>query len=135
MILTLGQQYKYCTLTCCTEVGGQTRSIIRAFFAFHELLKRFMKVQLQLLLEQCMLVPRTLFGGAESTSKSMLYSSDSQQLLLFRSSVNGAYFRNTQEKQLLGYQLFILFPVRGSCCLFFLIGINQSSVVLFPVFC
>ena len=54
-------------------------------------------------LVQCM-VPRALFGGVRNTSKSV-YSSDSQ-LLLSRPSVSGAYLRNTQEKQLLEYQLY-----------------------------
>ena len=54
-------------------------------------------------LVQCM-VPRALFGGVRNTSKSV-YSSDSQ-LLLSIPSVSGAYLRNTQEKQLLGYQFY-----------------------------
>ena len=41
-------------------------------FAFHKLLKRYMKAQQ---LVQCM-VPRALFGGVRNTSKSV-YSSDS----------------------------------------------------------
>ena len=59
-----------------------------------------MKTQL---LEQCM-VPRALFGSVENISKSV--DSVDSQLLLSRPSVTGAYFRNTQEKQLLGYQLY-----------------------------
>ena len=45
------------------------------FFAFHKLLKRYMKAQQ---LVQCM-VPRALFGGVWNTSKSV-YSSGSQPL-------------------------------------------------------
>ena len=70
---------------------------------FHKLPERFTKAQL---LEQSV-VPRTLFGGVESTLESV-YSSDSQLLLLSRLSVNGAYYGRhiQQEKQLLGYQLY-----------------------------
>ena len=62
------------------------------FFAFHKLLKRYMKAQQ---LVQCM-VPRTLFGGVWNTSKSV-YSSDSQ-LLLSRPSVSGAYLKKYTRK-------------------------------------
>ena len=67
----------------------------RSFFACHKLLKRFMKAQL---LEQCMvhgtwymyMVLRALFGGVESSSKSV-YSSDSQ-LLSFGPSVTCTWY-------------------------------------------
>ena len=62
------------------------------FFAFHKLLKRYIKVQQ---LVQCM-VPRALFGGVWNTSKSV-YSSDSQ-LLLSRPSVSGAYLKKYTRK-------------------------------------
>ena len=88
------------------------------FFAFHKLLKRYMKAQQ---LVRC-LVPRTLFGGVWNTSKSV-YSSDSQ-LLMSRPSVSGAYLKEVHKKiNYSGYQ-FILFPLRSSCCLFFLIGFS-----------
>ena len=84
----------------------------------------------QQLEQQCM-IPRALFGGVENTSKSV-YSSDSQ-LLLSKPSVSGAYFRNAQKIQLLGYQYYcfqyaaadvfffvsvILFLVRSRCVFF-----------------
>ena len=84
--------------TYCTKVG-HTRSA-SFFFAFHELVKRYMKAQQ---LVKCM-APCAFFGGVRNTSKSV-YSSDSQ-LLLSRPSVGGAYLRSTQEKQLLGYQFY-----------------------------
>ena len=58
---------------------------IKIFFAFHKLLKRYMKAQQ---LVQCM-VPRALFGGVRNTSKSV-YSSVSK-LLLSRLSVSNNY--------------------------------------------
>ena len=61
------------------------------FFAFHKLLKRYMKAQQ---LVQCM-VPHALFGGVWNTSKSV-YSSGSQ-LLLSRPSVSGAYLKYTRK--------------------------------------
>ena len=69
-------------------------------FAFHKLLKRYMKPQQ---LVQCM-ITRALFGGVRNTSKSV-YSSESQ-LLLSISSVSGVYLKSTQEKQLLGYEFY-----------------------------
>ena len=75
-------------------------------------------------LVQC-IVPRALFGGVRNTSKSV-YSSDSQQLLLSRPSVSGAYLRSTQEKQLLGYHFYCFQYV--ATVAFFL----SVSVVLFP---
>ena len=63
------------------------------FFAFHKLLKRYMKAQ-QLM--QCM-VPRALFGGVWNASKSV-YSSGSQLLLLSRPSVSGAYLKKYTRK-------------------------------------
>ena len=62
------------------------------FFAFHKLLKRYMKAQQ---LVQCM-VPRALFGGVWNTSKSV-YSSGSQ-LLLSRPSVSVAYLKKYTRK-------------------------------------
>ena len=53
------------------------------------------------------MVPRALFGGIESTSKSM-YSSDSQ-LLLSRPSVNGALWKHT--RKIATRVPVILFPV------------------------
>ena len=71
------------------------------FFAFHKLLKRYMKAQQ---LVQCM-VPRALFGGVWNTSKSV-YSSGSQ-LLLSRPSVSGAYLKEVHKKiNYSGYQLY-----------------------------
>ena len=57
----------------------------------------------QQLVVQCM-VPRTLFGGVWSTSKSV-YSSDSQ-LLLSRPSVSGAYVKVHKKIDYSGYQLY-----------------------------
>ena len=62
------------------------------FFAFHKLLKRYMKAQQ---LVQCM-VPRALFEGVWNTSKSV-YSSGSQ-LLLSRPSVSGTYLKKYTRK-------------------------------------
>ena len=50
------------------------------------------------------MVPRALVEGVRNSSKSV-YSSDSQ-LLLSKPSVSGAYLRSTQEKQLIGYQIY-----------------------------
>ena len=62
------------------------------FFAFHKLLKRYMKAQQ---LVQCM-VPRAMFGGVWDTSKSV-YSLGSQ-LPLSRPSVSGAYLKKYTRK-------------------------------------
>ena len=94
-----------------------------------EVPKRFMKAQL---LEQCM-VPRPLFGGVEYTSKSV-YSSNSQ-LLLSRPSVSGAYSRNTQGKQLLGYELYC-FQYVATVVFFIGISCTVSSIqLLMLLFC
>ena len=82
------------------------------FFAFHKLLKRYMKAQQ---LVQCM-VPRALFGGVWNTSKSV-YSSGSQ-LLLSRPSVSGAYLKKyTRKSTTRGISY--LFLVRSSCLFVF----------------
>ena len=72
------------TATNYSLYQSRTYTEHQIFFAFHKLLKRYMKVQQ---LVQCM-VPRALFGGVWNTSKSV-YSSGSQ-LLLSRPSVSGA---------------------------------------------
>ena len=84
------------------------------FFAFHKLLKRYMKAQQ---LVQCM-VPRALFGGVWNTSKSV-YSSDSQ-LLLSRPSVSGAYLKEVHKKiNYSGYQYTVSSQCVAAVCLFF----------------
>ena len=62
------------------------------FFAFHKLLKRYMKAQQ---LVQCMVL-RALFGGVWNTSKSVYWSGS--QLLLSRPSVSGAYLKKYTRK-------------------------------------
>ena len=92
------------------------------FFAFHKLLKRYMKAQQFV---QCM-VPRTLFGGVWNASK-LVYSSDSQ-LLLSRPSVSGACLKEVHKKiNYSGYQLLYCFQYVAAV-VFFL----SVSVVLFP---
>ena len=62
---------------------------------------------------------RVVWGRRENIKS--VYLSDSQ-LLLSRPSVSGTYFENTQEKQLLGYQLYctVSSSVRSRCVCFFL---------------
>ena len=79
-----------------------------------------MKAQL---FKQCV-VPRSLFGGVESTSKSV-YSSDSQ-LLLSRPSVNDAYLRNKQ-----GFYRHQLYYFHNVAAAFFVLF--SVSAVLFLV--
>ena len=76
-----------CLQTATNYLLYQSRAYTehQIFFAFHKLLKRYMKARQ---LVQCM-VPRALFGGVWNTSKSV-YSSY-LQLLLSRPSVSGAY--------------------------------------------
>ena len=93
-----------CQQTATNYLLYQSRAYTehQIFFAFHKLLKRYIMKAQQLV--QCM-VPRTLFGGAWNTSKSV-YSSDSQ-LLLSRSSVSGACLKEVHKKiNYLGYQLY-----------------------------
>ena len=83
-----------CQQTATNYLLYQSRTYTehQIFFAFHKLLKRYMKAQQ---LVQCM-VPRALFGGVWNTSKSV-YSSGSQ-LLLSRPSVGGAYLKKYTRK-------------------------------------
>ena len=83
-----------CQQTATNYLLYQSRAYTehQIFFAFHNLLKRYMKAQQ---LVQCM-VPRALFGGVWNTSKSV-YSSDSQ-LLLSRPTVSGAYLKKYTRK-------------------------------------
>ena len=83
-----------CQQTATNYLLYQSRTYAehQIFFAFHKLLKRYVKAQQ---LVQCM-VSRALFGGVWNTSKSA-YSSGSQ-LLLSRPSVSGAYLKKYTRK-------------------------------------
>ena len=108
-----------CQQTATNYLLYQSRAYTehQIFFAFHKLLKRYMKAQQ---LVQCM-VPRTLFGGVWNTSKSV-YSSDSQ-LLLSRPSVSGAYLKEVHKKiNYSGHQLYCFQYV--AAVVFFFIGFS-----------
>ena len=107
-----------CQQTATNYLLYQSRTYTehQIFFAFHKLLKRYMKAQQ---LVQCM-VPRALFGGVWNTSKSV-YSSGSQ-LLLSRPSVSGAYLKKYTRKSTTRGISYTVSSTWQLFCLFFFIG-------------
>ena len=117
-----------CQQTATNYLLYQSRTYTehQIFFAFHKLLKRYMKAQQ---LVQCM-VPRALFGGVWNTSKAV-YSSGSQ-LLLSRPSVSGAYLKKYTRKSTtrgIGYTVSSTYQVAAICLFFIGFSCTVSSML------